>query len=390
MNLDYYLYNLSYLISLFNGYPVIIRITAVMVALFAFISIWGLFRLIVEGCRLDSHERRKYKVSQRYSEKLAFILSNDNDYSVEEVNSLLLSKREKVKSWEYEQLTDLIVSTKQYLEKQGGYNQNNFRNSLECFGLMRFWEQKVRKSGRWLRKVALVKMASLNNGLHDGLLAKSFFHKDKQLRKTAKNIHLDQDNYHPFRFMEENFDESFDQLDKLRLHVTLVKRSKTGKLPNLLYWINNSNNIHYVSFVIREIGFFKQMETAASLVELLDGNEFKTIRIQIIQTLCELGYTAIIPNLMRRYELESSSICRAIIEAFGKLQSTDSFQFLVDRYSATADNGLKLYIVRALMKYGEQGVEKLKKIRRQESEDKRMILDQVFAENLMYSNSFKK
>ena len=95
---------------------------------------------------------------------------------------------------------------------------------------MGFWEKRIRYSSYDKKKEALLVIGEFDNGVNTGILSKSMFHKNKEIRKVARDLYTKLDRYNPFRFMEENFDEEFTQLDKLRLHSTLIKRSNEGRL----------------------------------------------------------------------------------------------------------------------------------------------------------------
>lgn len=380
---DYYLYYLSYLNSLYNGYPLIVRVTVVIVMLLAFITAFGLIRLLVIGYKINKRVKREADLKEQFEEKLSFLLGNQVNYDVEEIGSLLDYDQKKEKKWKSEILTDLILSIRDELNKNGKLNQINYRNCLSSLRLMPFWEKRVKTAGLSKRKMALQTMGSLDVGINTGTLSKSIFHKNSYLRKAARNIYADQDSYNPFRFMEENFDESFTKLDKIRLHATLVKRFQEGKLPNLLRWVNNSKNSSYIAFIIQEIGFFKQLDAAPSLLDMLEKQENREVRIQIILTLGELGYHECVADLSHRYTLESTAVREAISKTMGRLQGEETLQFLVDAYKNTDDDNFKLSIVRAIRKHGDEGKARLNVLKEQVREEEQVIIKQVFAENVI-------
>lgn len=383
MYYDYYVYYLSYLSSLYNGYPVILRITVVMVVLFALIALFGMCRLLFTGYRLNKAARRKDEMMKEYADKLRFIMNSAINYDVEELEELLEVDQIKNRSWTFDLFTDLILEVRDALEQKQALNLINYKNCLEAMKLMPFWEKRLCTSVIMVRKNALQTIGLLNNGLNTGLISKSVFHKNKHLRKAARNVHTDLDSYNPFRFMEDNFDESFTQLDKIRLHATLVKRYNEGKLPNLLRWINNSKNSNYISFIIHEIGFFDQYEAYATLLEMLDKQENRDVRMQLIKTLGTLGITDSIPYLTARYALESTAIRETIIKTLGVLRGEEALQFLLDTYAHTYDDHLKIVIARSIIKYGKEGDENLIRLQDEAKDQEKVIIRQVFAEQLI-------
>lgn len=380
---DYYLYYFSYLSSLYSGYPLIIRVTVILVMVLACITLLGIIRLLFIGYKINKKDKRNQKLKEEFEEKLTFTMSNEINYDVEEIRNLLDYKEKKSRKWKSELLTDLVLEVRDELKKESRLNQINYRNCLEVFGLTSFWDKRVRTTGLSKRRTAMQTMGSLDAGVNTGALSKSVFHKNSYLRKTARNIYSDHDSYNPFRFMEENFDESFTQLDKIRLHATLVKRSNEGKLPNLMRWVNNSKHSNYIAFVIQEIGFFKQYEAAPSLLELLDKHENREVRIQIVLTLGELGYHECIPDLVKRFPLESTPVRSAIIKTFGKIKGDLTLEMLFEAYESTDDDNFKISIVRAMKAHGDKGKQSLLMLKEKARKEEELIINQVFAENVV-------
>ncbi|MGA6119800.1 HEAT repeat domain-containing protein [Sphingobacterium anhuiense] len=380
MYYDYYLYYLS---SLYNGYPLIIRVTVVMVMLFALIAFFGICRLFFTGYKINIAARRKDSVIKEYREKLHFIMNTDKNYDVHELDELLACNLKTNKPWKFELFTELILEVRDALEVKKTLNLINYKNCLETLKLMTFWEKRLRTSELMVRKNALQTVGLLNNGLNTGLISKSVFHKNKHLRKAARNVHTDLDSYNPFRFMEDNFDESFTKLDKIRLHATLVKRYNEGRLPNLLRWINSSKNSNYISFIIQEVGFFGQYEACPDLLAMLDRQENKDVRIQLIHTLGTLAYGPAIENLKQRYELESTPVREAIVISMGAMKGDDALQFLLETYERTYDDSLKIMIARSIKKHGSMGEENLLMLQNKANESEKIIIRQVFAEQLI-------
>ncbi|TYP87824.1 HEAT repeat protein [Sphingobacterium allocomposti] len=389
MYYDYYLYYLSYLNSLYNGYPLIIRLTVVMVMALAVVTILGVMRLLYIGYRISRRERRIKKTQKHFEEKLSFVMRNSARYDVDEIRELLQYDVSKSHRWKADVLTDVVLSVKNAAYRQGELNEINYKNCLEALRLTAFWEKKIRTSAPDKRKEALQIVGEIGGGVNSGVLSKSTFHKNKYLRKTARDLYTGQDNYHPYRFMEDNFDEAFTQIDKLRLHATLIKRSKEGKLPNLLRWISSSKNPAYIVFILREITFFKQYEALPTLVAMLDRQENKDVRAQIVLTLGELEYFESLDDLVARYPLESTVVREAIIKTMGKLRGTQSLDFLIEAYLATDDVNAKLLIARSIRSHGPNGEQILhglqEEARRTEKVREDLLLEQVFSERAIVS-----
>lgn len=389
MYYDYYLYYVSYLGALYNGYPLVVRITAVMVLALLTIVLFGIARLLYIGYRISKSEKQRKKIRAHFDERLVFVMTAKNNYDVDEIRELLHYDVSRSKKWKADVLTDIVLTVKNESVKNGNLNELNYRNCLEALRLMGFWEKRMRTPVLPKRREALQVVGDINNGVNSGILSKSMFHKDKDLRKTARDLYASQESYNPFRFMEENFDEAFTQLDKLRLHATLVKRSQEIKLPNLLRWINNSRHVNYIQFIIQEIGFFKQLEACPALLEMLSTQENRDIRAQIILTLGELQYNEGVKELVARFPLESAAVREAIVKAMARLRSDQVIPFLTDTYSFSDDDDLKIAIARSIKAHGKEGEILLLRLQEEailQSRDKeKILLNQVFAERFVIS-----
>ncbi|MCW8313881.1 HEAT repeat domain-containing protein [Sphingobacterium sp. InxBP1] len=389
MYYDYYLYYVSYLGALYNGYPLVVRITAVMVLALLTIVLFGIARLLYIGYRISRSEKQRKKIRAHFDERLVFVMTAKNNYDVDEIRELLHYDVTRSKKWKADVLTDIVLTVKNESVKNGNLNELNYRNCLEALRLMGFWEKRMRTPVLPKRREALQVVGDINNGVNSGILSKSMFHKDKDLRKTARDLYASQESYNPFRFMEENFDEAFTQLDKLRLHATLVKRSQEIKLPNLLRWINNSRHVNYIQFIIQEIGFFKQLEACPALLEMLSTQENRDIRAQIILTLGDLQYNEGVKELVARFPLESAAVREAIVKAMARLRSDQVIPFLTDTYSFSDDDDLKIAIARSIKAHGKEGEILLLRLQEEailQSRDKeKILLNQVFAERFVIS-----
>lgn len=387
MYLDYYLYYLSYFSSLFSGYPLVVRMTVVMVVVLSIVSIIGITRLLYVGYKVGARDRKRKVAREYFEDKLLFIMKSTSNYELNEVRRLLQYNVSRTRNWNLEVLTDIVLSVKSTLNKEGVLNEVNYKTCLEALRIMGYWDKRIKRSGPAKRREALQVVGQIGNGIDIGSLTRSTFHKNKHLRKTARDLFTGHDNYDPFKFMEDNFDESFTQLDKLRLHSTLIKRNKQVKLPNLLRWINNSKNIEYINFILKEVAFFKQHEAVPSLLVMLDKQDHDLIRTQVIHSIGELGVLSCVPDLIHRFSTESNIVREGIIVALGELKTEDSLQFLVKEYSNNDDANMKMIIARSIKTYGEEGVVELRNLQQnvKNKQNEGALLEQIMSEKVVVS-----
>lgn len=376
MNYEYFIFYLSYIGALFQGYAPIVQMMIVMVTGLILLTLFSFSRLLYAGVQSYTHDKRRKSIDERYGKKLNFVLSSSKIYSREEIRNLIITGSKSQKCWETESLTKLLLKTRSVILAKDDVAPHNFEASVQALGLIDYWQKRAKGSCLLARKRALRKLSDLNSSFRGGLLSKSIYHKDQHLRKLARSVYTLQEEYNPFRFMDEHFDKSFDTLDEIRLHATFSKYSKTGKLPNLLRWGRYTKNPNYLSFMIREIGFFKQVTAAPILMDMLATQENTQIRAQIMKTLGELRYEEASSLLRSYYEIESPTVRSAIIRALSQIQSNENLDFLHYNYEQTEDVDLKIRIARSIYSY-PQGSIYLNKIADKTSEMNRLIVDQV-------------
>ena len=189
MNYDYLLYYLNYVGTILDGYPPIARFTFVMVMLLLLFSILALGRMLIIGYKLNVAEKKKKKTIDHFYDKLFFIIKNSTIYEKEEILRLLEVNLRKFKNWKSDFVTDVLLDVKITLYKTGEFNEINYKNCLEALRLMGFWEKRIRYSNYDKRKEALLVIGDFNNGVNTGILSKSMFHKNKEIRKVARDLY---------------------------------------------------------------------------------------------------------------------------------------------------------------------------------------------------------
>ncbi len=136
-----------------------------------------------------------------------------------------------------------------------------------------------------------------------------------------------------FKFLENNFDKDFNALDAVRLHDSLKERDAIRPLPLLTKWLKNSDNQDFQTFIIREIGYFNQRETAPFLTQMFKTSNSDLVKSEISNTLGILNYEEAVDELAEEYPYNNTVVQEAIIDMMGKIKSKESFEFLKENLS---------------------------------------------------------
>lgn len=366
-------YYINYLLSEFEGYPFIIRMAVVFVMVLIAVCLLALVRIFYIGYKKRKEVRYKKRIEKEYGEGLREIL-----YTTENLNEGDLDEKYHLKipakKWEKKYLTELILDIRKNAppsgtEKKRQFNKNNYHLVLKYTELYNYWESRL-TSGNTNRMITSLRtLDNIGEGVSGAAMARSVYHREDYLRKYARSTFTRFDVHESFKFLEEDFDQRFNKFDEVRLHDTLKELTKERPLPQLTRWIQNAKNLQYKCFLIKEIGYFNQQESAPYLLELFESTEKQAIKGQIAETLGALKYTPAIGSFEREFQFATQSLQDNIIISTGMLQSEEALPFLKEAYLVTHSNETKILIVDAIKQCGRKGEDMLHQLSLSSSTD---------------------
>lgn len=379
MELSFYLqYYLFYLQNKFMGYPFVIRLTVLIVMGLIFIYILSLIRFVWINLNLRKRERDFAKLSRKVKDRFVAILGSAEKYGEDKVFQEFEDVIQRMNNKTKIQITDLILNTANELKESGkAVNEDNYRSIIDVLDIPRFWESELMSNNSKRRHLALRKLDNLGNGLTTSVLMRSTNHKNKGLRKQARAAVMKYDNIDPFKFLEDSFDTDFNALDEIMIHHFLEGRQSEGPLPLLSRWVQHAKNHAFKAFMVKEIGFFNQMECAEFLKGLLKTEESKLVRAAIIESLGNLGRQEVEHEIFDMYGISPVEIQTAIINAVAKFKTKIGLDFLTNQFFKTADNEQKVHLAYAIKQFGEEGKLRLTNLSTNSNEFERKIFDQV-------------
>jgi len=360
------------------GYPFVIRLTVLIVMGLIFIYILSLIRFVWINLNLRKKERDFAKLSRQVKDRFVAMLGSEEKYGEDRVFQEFEDVIQRMNNKTKIQITDLILNTANELKESGkAVNEDNYRSIIDVLDIPRFWESELMSNNSKRRHLALRKLDNLGNGLTTSVLMRSTNHKNKGLRKQARAAVMKYDNIDPFKFLEDSFDTDFNALDEIMIHHFLVGRQSEGPLPLLSRWVQHAKNHAFKAFMIKEIGFFNQMECAEFLKGLLKTEESKLVRAAIIESLGNLGRQEVEHEIFDLYGISPVEIQTAIINAVAKFKTKIGLDFLTNQFFKTVDNEQKVHLAYAIKQFGEEGKLRLTNLSTNSNEFERKIFDQV-------------
>ena len=336
--LEYYFYWIYYK---FMGYPLIIRIctAVVMLCIFAYFC---LLINIIYGIFKRKREKRKYaKIHKRYYEKLKEISLNTNHLTDEEIANIVeYNEKKRIKSNEIRIITQLLAEIKTEFEDQ--INELNFQGIQNVFQITRYFERELQFGPQRSKIQTLKLIQSINGYASEAVLVRFLYHRELELRNSARYAYMWLSQGNPFRFFDED-------------HAILEHRKKAGyATPSFIKWVNTSAEEDVKKFFINEIRFYNETESAPILAKQINARS-PEIRSEIIRALGTLKYKEIEPKLFEMYNTQPEDVKQNIIAAVLELGTGNAVDFLKNAYEEADNWSTKRSILKALYGYNEAG-----------------------------------
>ncbi|PWH85526.1 hypothetical protein DIT68_09165 [Brumimicrobium oceani] len=215
-------------------------------------------------------------------------------------------------------------------------NVNNYRETLKAFELHEYWENQLKNKNIEDEGTALRILDDMSEDASSNAISNKATSQNNNLRKHAKSIFMKFDSNDAFKFLDDDFDKDFNALDEVRIHDALKDKSKERPLPPLIRWVSTAENEFFKSFLIQEIGYFNQIDSADQLVEIFkDPNTTHRVKAQVAKTLGTLKYAPAIPYLIENYGTSVQEVQENIIYAMGEIKNPETLDFLEKIYHET-------------------------------------------------------
>jgi len=110
-------------------------------------------------------------------------------------------------------------------------------------------------------------------------------------------------------------------------------------------WVNVAKNDNYKAFLISQIAFFKQEESASDLLKLYQETNTIVVKRAVVETLGGFGYKPASSVFMEDFNYVDRSIQSAIVDSLGSIGGEDTLSFLEKLYFATENKELLISIL---------------------------------------------
>lgn len=380
MFIEYYIYYFYYS---YLGFPPILRIAvlAITIALPLYFLIFYLFT----KTRNEFYRKKRIGklINEKYIDNIQRILTHEYNYSINEINDLLGIEVRKLSSSKKQLLTNRILMVRDHTEN---VNEYNYRLLIKYLELQEFWENKLKFGSISSKLKALRKLDDFNIEIPGAIIAPLTNNRNPHLRKKARSYYMHLSKNNPFKFFDENFDETLNEWDKIEIHRILKMKSKKERLPSLVQWIKESQNTEFRCFLIDEIKYFSQKESCPYLVDVFDTADIK-VRKHCIDTLGQLRCQIAEEKLIFIYSKQPAIIQQSIVRAIQNIHSGVALSFLEEAYLDARDDENRIIILDAIYHYGDAGRKLFKSIQKNQTDFSNLLFEHV-GNRLLQTNSY--
>ena len=314
--IEYYFYWIYYK---FIGYPLIIRICSIAVMFCIIAYLFLLFHIIYGIFKRRKEKRRYNKAFDKYYEEMKSISLDSNTLSEEEIaDRLQYDTKKRPKPNELRIITQLLTEIKSVHEDE--INELNYQTIQTVFQITRFLERELQFGSKRAKIQALKLIQSINGYASEAVLVRFLYHREIELRNSARYTYMWLSQGDPFRFFDEDIGMKLRQWDMMELHAILEHRKKVGyNTPSFIKWVNTSAEENVKIFFINEIRLYNETDSAPILAKQINARSTE-IRGEAIRTLGKLKYKEIEPKLIEMYHVQPEEVKRQIISAGARPQ----------------------------------------------------------------------
>ena len=178
---------------------------------------------------------------------------DSNTLSEEEIaDRLQYDTKKRPKPNELRIITQLLTEIKSVHEDE--INELNYQTIQTVFQITRFLERELQFGSKRAKIQALKLIQSINGYASEAVLVRFLYHREIELRNSARYTYMWLSQGDPFRFFDEDIGMKLRQWDMMELHAILEHRKKVGyNTPSFIKWVNTSAEENVKIFFINEI-----------------------------------------------------------------------------------------------------------------------------------------
>lgn len=358
----------------FTDLPLIIQIAAVSIVISVCMIIFIQLRIIYTRAKGYQRQRRLAKITPVIDAVISeqVILRNDildQGRNVQDIPLDLSGFEHRLfhKAVNRQLLLERLID---YRKSFGGKTGGLLRRIYLELGLDKMSFKKM-KSFSWNNKVkGILELTDMDIVISDVIILPLTNSKRHELRAEARNAYIKLSKNEPFKF----FDISTEPLlmwDQIELFKTITTTENIA-IPNFARWVTYSNNKSIISFCLKLIVHYNQVDAAPAVMKLLD-NKDHVLRAEAINCLGKLKYEEVEQQLIYIYSNQPLKCQLEILKAIGRFETRKSIHFLKQEFLYSTDFDIRKNAAVSLVRNAEDS-QVIQELMEASSEESRLIL----------------
>lgn len=337
--MDTITYYYQYLSATYAGFPLVVRIAVLLIVLMGLLYLISWINIGVVAF-INKRENRRSKKIKRYKKQINEIISSSRNYSESEILETL-SIKPPIPDWMKVHISEYIVDKIDTSES----NHTNVGTVLHALRIPEYWENEIDSGAASRRWKSIRMLDNLSPFVAASVISKKATSERKNIGLYARSVFAKFDSHDAFKFLTEDIDTNFTELDKLRIHNSLKSHRPTEVLPHLLRTALSTGNDDYRIFLINEIQLLGISEDLEPLLDIYKTTKNAAVKAQIIKTLSLLNFREAIPIFIHDYNYTKQNIQEEIIDGLGRLGGSEALAFLEKIYSETNNKEILVKII---------------------------------------------
>lgn len=357
-------YNGYQFTSWYNEFPLVVRISYMIVVSSILVWIFTIIKIFVDQWFDYRKEKIFNSLYKKYHDVQQEILYEPRNMTIREIREKMglpetyaTSTQQEIDFW-------LKLYVKDYVYRTRRINRFNEAMMLRVLHIREYMEHVLLDGSTKNRINVMATARYLNIRMNVGLVARLINDKNEDLKREARLFYMFNTYDEPFEII--NREVTFTLWDQMEIHLMTMKAIEQGKpVPSFFSQIENNHNSVNKAFLIQEAGYFGMEENIRYLMKYLNSTDERIFRAAV-KCFTERAYEPAVENIKANYRRWTPHTRRLILRSLLKIHGGNNMEeFFVWAYSVSSDFKTKRVVLRCLWEYSLKGKKAVVTLRRQ-------------------------
>ncbi|ERK38188.1 hypothetical protein HMPREF9135_1061 [Segatella baroniae F0067] len=372
----------------FNVYPLVVRISYLVVVSSILVWLFTVVKILVNQWFDRRRQRIFSHLYEQYYDTLNEILYSGRRMSKEEIVKRMALPKDYAISSQRELDFWFRIYIVDHVKRVREVNRSNEMILLRVLHMREYLEHTLLEGTTSQRISVMQAVRYLSIPMNGGLVARLVNTKNYLLRREARLFYMINTYDEPFEMIDN--DETFTLWDRMEIHLMMSQTNAMGKpLPPFYAQIQQTKDIPNKAFLIQELGYFGAPEDIELLLQYLDSTDDRIFRAAV-KSFAHREYEPAVEPIKANYRRSSPHTRRLILRSLLKIHAGDDIEdFYAWCYDVSPDFKTKRAILRCLWEYSLRGKRKVVLLRRAASPKEQVLFLHIQNEILRSTETIK-